>query len=174
MTDVPIIFSAPMVRALLEGRKTMTRRLGWSKSSIKRATLGLTRSAWCNVKPGDRLWVRENIIRREAYIDYASDGISGKITPSIHMPRTASRLTLIVERVKIERLHAITIEDVLAEGVPATAPIGAFAELWDRLHGAGAWFANPEVVALSFRVLPANIDTFPKAPISVVNMGAAA
>lgn len=137
MTDRPIIFSAPMVRALLAGTKTQTRRL---------ATSPLRR---CEV--GDRLYVRESIYfwsaGHDCEITFAADGSTrqtgpntgeipdpdlaayfkmvdrsgeakGRISrPSIHMPRWASRLTLIVEAVKVERLQDISEADAIAEGV---------------------------------------------------------
>lgn len=76
MADIPVLFSAPMVRALIEGRKTQTRRLLYRKTkNLRTAVLhdryrpdGLgsitpheawTLSSWANAKPGDRLWVRE-------------------------------------------------------------------------------------------------------------------
>lgn len=127
-TDRPIIFSAPMVRALLAGRKTQTRRL--AISPLRRVVVG------------DRLWVRESFRvgygadwYREDFgrapkpkemdpattaVEYLCDGereLSGKSYPSIHMPRWASRLTLIVEDVRIERLRAISEGDATAEGV---------------------------------------------------------
>lgn len=104
--------------------------------------------------------------------------------PSIHMPRWASRLTLIVEAVKVERLQDISEADAQAEGLlpyPHEGPGGmtvtswhwlhgkpeeetyctpqyAFRALWNSINGADAWDANPFVVAVSFVVHRANID----------------
>lgn len=189
MTDYPIIFSAPMVRALLEGRKTMTRRLAWRGTmptpSFPEGTMRAT--SWQKVKPGDRLWVRENFavidggtIRDGAggamdYVDteiiYAADRKPyTKITPCIHMPRRLSRLTLIVTATKIEPLQSISERDAEAEGAPlAVAGVDSrrgpirmhrtgFVGLWRSLHGDDAWAANPDVVALTFRVVKANVD----------------
>jgi hypothetical protein len=92
------------------------------------------------------------------------------------MPRWASRLTLIVEAVKTEMLQDISEEDAQAEGVaPSTSgqwadgePIKTyrtgFVRIWGELHGDDAWAANPEVVALTFRVIEANIDKLTEAP----------
>lgn len=174
MTDRSLIFSEPMVRALLEGRKTQTRRLG-----VKHWT----------VLAGDRIWVRENwrtlqksdcLAPRHlgadiSKITFEADPENrnrlwafGKLRPSIHMPRWASRLTLIVEGVKIERLQDISEEDAYAEGVAGLPheigqkPRAIFAELWCGLHGPGSWDANQFVAAISFRVIKANIDSLPK------------
>lgn len=188
MTDIPILFSAEMVRAWLSGDKRMTRRLAWRQPSAKKGSLDLWATRWRTVKPGDRLWVRENFSGphgikgkpktwpRETPIWYWAVGNPdfGDWTepkPSIHLPRWASRLTLIVEAVKIEPLHAITIEDVIAEGIPPGAPLSAFPDLWTRLHGRGTWEANPEVVAISARSVPLNIDAMaPGAPPAAVEM----
>lgn len=166
MTDHPIIFSAPMVRALIEGRKTMTRRL---------ATSPLRK-----VNVGDRLWVRESFREHPTEVVYFADDMNapGRIRPSIHMPRAISRLTLVITAFKVEPLQAISHDDALAEGVEPNLNIGfgvrgpmggwlgtmfatapeAFSFLWMSLHGAASWSANPEVVALSFWVEKINID----------------
>ena len=205
MTDLPIIFSAPMVRALLDGRKTMTRRLAWRPERDRNPCVPSEwsrPSPWQRVKPGDRLWVRESFttgfeyddndkpIGDESQVFYAASfkcarwydldkdewRDSPRWTPSIHMPRRASRLTLIVTATKIERLQDITESDAKAEGVApqimhATFGYGSpnsgdahdyargFADLWNALHGSESWDANPEVVALTFRVIRANIDS---------------
>lgn len=185
MTDRPIIFSGPMVRALLDGRKTQTRRL---------ATSPLRR---CEV--GDRLYVREewrvggkydatpprglqpcsmtvlfgaggSIANRDGGFwspdEWPEQGkmprFAGKRRPGMHMPRWASRLTLIVEDVRIEPLQAISETHAKAEGVTlqheGSSAVTAYATLWNLLHGAGSWEANPFVVALTFRVERGNID----------------
>lgn len=204
MSDRPIIFSAPMVRALLDGRKTMTRRLAWRSAPV--AEGGVVRieeskpSPWQKVQPGDRLWVRENwqalsfgdylpTNSTPADLRYAATGPLGgddkdvrgyPWRPSIHMPRWASRLTLIVEAVKVEPLHDISPDDAVAEGLwyckegdaagfwfsgPEMAgevwgdgSVECFERLWSSLHGPESWDANPEVVALTFRVIRENID----------------
>lgn len=91
MKEYPIIFSAPMVRALLEGRKTQTRRLASSPLA--------------KVQPGDRLWVRESFHPEGTYMaDHPGDARSMGWKPSIHMPRSASRLTLHVTDVRRQRV----------------------------------------------------------------------
>ena len=213
MGDHPIIFSAPMVRALLDGRKTMTRRLAWGELVASdrprngwRCEGGRYRrpSPWQRVQPGDRLWVRESFttgfeyddndkpIGDESQVFYAASfkcarwydpnkdewRDSPRWTPSIHMPRDCSRLTLIVTATKIERLQEISGADCRREGIfldasrgrfiakhgdDGFAPPGgardAFEHLWRSLHGPESWAANPEVVALTFRIVRANIDS---------------
>lgn len=180
MSERPIIFSGGMVKAILSGRKTMTRRL--VTSPLRKC------------ESGDRLWVRENLRVVSGGIEYAADDkliaetdgewsdraaelwnqrahddgpdLHPSIIPSIHMPRWASRLTLKVTAAQIERLQDITEEDARSEGVePATAgsdvsaPIRTyrtgFVRIWNELHGPEAWLANPEVVAISFKVADA-------------------
>jgi hypothetical protein len=133
---------------------------------------------------GDRLWVRENWAvpgsspLKYGPIYYAADKhffmnqrfeVKRK-RPSIHMPRWASRLTLIVTGVKVERLNDISGSDARAEGHPIRsdpylsqeahddAARDWFMDLWDSINGAGAWASNPWVVALTFDVVKANID----------------
>lgn len=203
MTDRPIIFSAPMVRALLAGTKTQTRRLAWRESVAKMRDGGdmvcRAPSPWQDAKPGDRLWVRENFIGATGYdellpskfgnkpIWYAADGepdrakwwhLSDRTRPSIHMPRWASRLTLTVTEVRVQRLQEISEADSATEGLiqlPASrrwvvnrgeqyaglarhTAKGRFADLWNSIQGPDAWDRNPEVVALTFTVARANID----------------
>lgn len=198
MADRPILFSGSMVRALLDGRKTQTRRLLtannlriWTggldfggqhvrpDASMFAAAMNNPRGfrfientlAWVtdpaphqvgavmaqwqgrlSIATGDRLWVRETVIGEELSdgldgVRYVADNafiqigntpnaaakwvdlhaygwpggcpeLRGKTVPSIHMPRWASRLTLIATDVRVERLHYISEEDALAEGVP--------------------------------------------------------
>jgi hypothetical protein len=176
--DRPIIFSAPMVLAILAGKKSQTRRI----IKPQPADGGTVKMRFLH---GDRLWVRETwwpcderIIaeRLRGGIDYEADGgwhdeMRRCWRSPIHMPRWASRLTLEVTGVKVERLQDIGGEDAIAEGIdlekhkcgcevcsrtlqlcPATSSslIMEFAELWDSIHGHGAWDANPWVYALSF------------------------
>ncbi|NUB05871.1 hypothetical protein FW320_06730 [Azospirillum sp. Vi22] len=179
--DIPIIFSEAMVRAELADLKTQTRRLATSPLA--------------KVQPGDRLWVRENFqllswgdyeVTRYQPCDvrYAATDTLAKADreirgypwrPSIHMPRWASRITLIVEGVRFQRLQDISEFDARAEGAELCAngwwfdrnPIlagsdarGAFYCLWNSLHDKPGerWEDNPEIVALTFAVHRSNID----------------
>lgn len=135
MVDRPVIFSAPMVRALLEGRKSQTRRILKPYNGPSGEGVVIVHEPWCEgmrreiarFKPpyafGDRLWVREafstdrvgagDVFYRADGWDY---GREGGWKPSIHMPRRFSRLTLIVTDVRVERVQEITNADALAEG----------------------------------------------------------
>jgi hypothetical protein len=177
MTIRPIIFSTPMVRALLDGRKTQTRRLASSPLRL--------------CQPGDLLYVRETFTADGVpSVTYFADqseeslrlfeGAGVKWSPSLHMPRTASRLALHVSEMRSQRLHDITDEDAIAEGVQRSkggmwcggphrahqfprqwnTPRDAYADLWSTLHGAGSWERNPMVVAISFKVHKVNVDRF--------------
>lgn len=212
MTDRPIIFSAQMVRALLVGRKTQTRRVLRPQLGNIAQAFEFTTGSWRFVghdgvrvyqsfRPpfsnGDRLWVREAhaLVPSSAY--RMSDGVAQVIDPSdrdyacvyregwersaprwrpsIHMPRWASRLTLIVTDVRVQRLQQISEEDAVAEGVmsdtdgwtdylmPSTqccqSARASFCSLWNSIHGPEAWDANPWLAAITFRTIRANIDS---------------
>jgi len=185
MKQRPIIFSAPMVRAILDGRKTQTRRILKSSphSQAERAQhFEGTRWDWLRYdglrlatfncpysQPGDLLWVRETWARYNidqdshdmAYratppADWPSDG---NWRPSIFMPRWASRITLEVTAVRIERLQDISEKDSWAEGCDGwdddvtggCSGYGEFAQLWSEIHGPGSWDANPWVWVIEFK-----------------------
>ena len=199
MADRPIIFSGSRIGALLDGRKTQTRRLAWRKREIfepgaddtervvyqNGRAFALRPTIWQKVHPGDRLWVRESFVRCETdkgptnnvvfrvdskdlkgdyWSEIAIDPNGVKWHSSIHMPRWASRLTLVVTATKIERVQEISGSDVEAEGASNCVddPMW-FPCLWDSLHGKGSWDANPEVVALTFEVHHRNIDAMERA-----------
>lgn len=145
MKERPILFSTPMVHAILQGRKTVTRRLV-RKSSLGRIDVtpagvpvyvtGASDDGGDPIpcpygEPGDRLWVRETWRRsmgRDGF-DYRASAEWPRMgpawKPSIHMPRRASRLTLEVVSTRVERLHDITDEEVFAEGLDLN-PAGTF------------------------------------------------
>ena len=210
MTDRNLIFRANMVRALLKGRKTQTRRVvkprkhfslfsgQWSDSAVLLKGNQSWRDEEIRYRVGDRIWVRESwsgdyVFRdtppksRNSFVAdghpylretiwYWADGNPEnwdyeKPRPSIHMPRWASRLTLIVTDVRVQRLQDISEEDARAEGAllpwsgsPGTAcddtrtACSEFRALWNILHGPDAWHTNPWVTAITFTVHHGNID----------------
>lgn len=194
----PILFSGPMVRAILDGRKTMTRRVVKHQDSIEADEDGGFIHAhdpkcpsFCDYacemacpygQPGDRLWVRETwapcIGGAEGPDNptlYRADNLDGydKLTwrPSIFMPRWASRITLEITDVRVERLTEITEDDAIAEGAPCIdnpdydpedpcddppqSHKAGFLNLWDKLNGARGFGVdkNPWVWVVSFRRL---------------------
>lgn len=137
-----MIFNGQMVRALLDGRKTQTRRsvkpqpeltersgFSWNGAlygagSDERETNRNFAHAKCPYgRPGDRIWVRETFGdcgERLVYRADTDDGAKCKVkrwTPSIHMPRWASRILLEITDVRIERLNSISDADCIAEGI---------------------------------------------------------
>ncbi len=214
MTDRPILFSAPMILALLTGRKTQTRRLcAWANnpnSPQLTSIIPCDEPGWfgdekgeCQFTvgwaPGDRAYVRETWKPHSLYagvkprdipktnVFYGADNryapSNTPWVPCIHMPRWASRLTLFVEDVRVQRLQDISEDDALAEGIQGeTIPDGlipggntgfgfsgysgyatatsAYAFLWDSLHTEPGtrWDDNPWIYALTFRVARGNID----------------
>lgn len=219
MKEQPILFNGDMVRAILDGRKTQTRRVvkipkGWVPESPDGSSLVLGQITSAHPKkgkfglfitrtddgfiqrdivlcpygqPGDRLWVRESHYLKEDGngVAYAADNeplptgakVHGftKLRPSIHMPRWASRITLEITDVRVERLQDISEEDAKAEGlkyhsdlygyrlygkysgIGPTDGVGAldsFRSLWQSINGLESWDANPWVWVVEFRRMP--------------------
>jgi hypothetical protein len=210
MKDKPILFSAPMVRAILAGTKTQTRRVikpqpvefelmkscaGIPQLLIDRCPYGAS---------GTKLWVRETFAQiynndgcvhsepydtikcsecKDCHIEYRSDTDNKhpgewpddfdadaecpKWKPSIFMPRWASRITLEIVNIRVERLQNISEEDAKAEGITVEAghmfkPFGdngetkpythkqAYSALWDSINGESAWNKNPFCWVIEF------------------------
>lgn len=227
MSERPMLFSGPMVRAILDGRKTQTRRVvkpqpvasqEWAGGAyFERRVASITQSTperwglplimqFCPYgQPGDRLWVREscrgeeltsgtdgvryraddafvpiqntfaaseNWLRLHTYRGHA-ESVEGVWVPSIHMPRWASRITLEITGVRVERLQDISEEDAQAEGAllaaettesderlriecgyyPPSSYAHGFRLLWESINGEGSWAANPWVWVVEFRRL---------------------
>lgn len=191
MIDRPILFSAPMVRAILEGRKTQTRRVvkGVDNDNRMRSKKIVThvmdahKVGLCPYgQPGDRLWVRETWGMRpvaaghidkpsKKFVIYRADGFTSAIPerwrPSIHMPRWASRITLEIVSVRVERLNEISEQDAMAEGIIGphhlssewscgdskwfSSTVKAFSNLWESINGADSWAVNPWVWVVEFK-----------------------
>lgn len=211
--EKPILFKGEMIRAILEGRKTQTRRIikvlpednimaetcvphqmhykvYWDSQTITKCPYG---------KPGDQLWVRETwwkapritekmlIDGADTWPEYEYDASMGEMEkydfsgwgwrkkPSIHMPRSASRIDLFVNSIRVERVQDITNEDAKAEGIPdckITNDIEClkceitekkfkcltrmgFKGLWDSINkkrGYG-WDVNPWVWVVNFELI---------------------
>ena len=189
----PILFSTEMVKALLEGRKTQTRQVikpqprmefDMGKEHLAWITSGFrTIEAIAQYCPygeiSDRLWVRESwasqhkydhlpprLIPHDANIHYAaSENLGGLMhRPSIFLPRWASRLTLEITDIRVQRLQEISEDDCEAEGILVTYLKGntcrvgcnhnAYHDLWDSINGkTHPWESNPFVWAISFKVM---------------------
>lgn len=221
MKERPILFSAPMVRAILAGTKTQTRRIvrlprwlaggdldhAWPDKmwgvtpglhvSMPDDTQQRLRNPWMWPEPS-LLWVRETwqgpLFSGELPDDWRSekynapkachyrasgdscefvdmdDNLVQRWRPSIHMPRWASRITLEITGVRVERLQNISEVDAKAEGVdPIMAwrtgepverfglprmtpvPVMRYARLWESINGPGSWAANPWVWVVEFK-----------------------
>ncbi|EOE1079884.1 hypothetical protein ACJ99F_003425 [Klebsiella pneumoniae] len=233
MTERGMIFNAEMVRALLDDRKTQTRRImkpqpepcprggHWWPSNVFKTMLhveeemqngkggwgGLVGDACPFGDVGDRIWVREAYRFPASLDDVSPTGVgemavatgyrkpwaptfyeftgtfsdgwkgfetspkvsdAGKLRPSIHMPRWASRILLEITDVRVERLNAISEEDARAEGIidggclncgepepcgcanPEPDATDAFAYLWQSIYGQESWNANPWVWVIEF------------------------
>lgn len=182
MKERPILFSGPMVRAILDGRKTQTRRAiklplkckahGVSINSISQRDQSEILQYCPYGQPGDRLWVKETFAYAGSEINLVpgfvyratdpdwSTLVGFRWKPSIFCTRDASRITLEITAIGIERLQAITTRDALAEGVaydvskPDGAPAAVFRTLWQSINGPDSWAANPWVWVIYFKALP--------------------
>lgn len=212
----PVLFSGPMVRAILDGSKTQTRRVvkgpnadivnaydlrgmqGFPDGSSRAVFDHHTEEPFSVVcpygKPGDRLWVRETWAAPHSFdttrpgeipgiegdgprmLHYAATanlggriGLGGLLgRPAIFMPRWASRITLEVTSVRVERVRSISEADAKAEGAPVEnghhirgAWFGCgpshregFAQLWQDINGTESWAASPWVWVIGFRRVP--------------------
>lgn len=192
MKERPILFSAPMVRALLAGTKTQTRRVVKPQphAGVRRSPFvksGLEDGHGREIKnpygqPGDRLWVRETFTRHEDESGFGSgrtlyradmEGYEAPWawTPSIFMPRWASRITLEVIGVRVERLQDISEEDARAEGIYEVWPgrwhwmdvafcdfqtaRDAYRALFESINGPGSWEPDPWVLVVEFKPIVA-------------------
>lgn len=208
MRERPILFSGPMIRAILEGRKTQTRRVvnwpEWASKESDRQDFAcrFREASWLGLfkdgRPvkrfscrygvaGDRLWVREtwcpdmgsarsmgkgkpfDTSRARIFFRADGEGVGAvRWRPSIHMPRWASRLTLEITEVRVQRLQDISEEDAKAEGCDQfyradfeadedtevhVSARDEFSTLWDSINAKrdSDWDSNPWVWAISFR-----------------------
>ena len=179
MADRPILFTGEMVRAILDGRKTMTRRVCVGQRELSNIhDFQLDRCP--HGQSGDTLWVRE-ATRAGAWYDgtkramYAADAdwVPDLYTPCLwfgkrnykppmFMPRCWSRITLEITGVRVERVQEISEADAVAEGMTMIGPAAmsnrtSFARLWDTINakrGYG-WDANPWVWVVEFQRMEA-------------------
>ncbi|ELD5016854.1 hypothetical protein QQI21_004573 [Salmonella enterica] len=205
MKERGMIFNGEMVRAILEGRKTQTRRvLGTYQDAVKFCpewdvngkqifiVLGEKDHTGMNPvitaipcpfgQPGDRIWVRETFRVHSRATDVATlvyrasvrnswteqthrvpvavcnkPATPEKWTPSIHMPRWASRITLEITDVRVERLNSISDSDASKEGCciadmeSGDCLSDVFTRLWTSIYGDDSWQANPWVWVIEFK-----------------------
>ncbi len=214
-TEKPILFSGPMVKAILEGRKTQTRRVVKDVSEYACLTgdCDHSKQVECDAFMSllspygifcDKLWVKETWRpvdhdfamekRKECpgawLVQYRSDnanvwgcpdyddrkklakkfgtantagGCDSKWRPSIFMPRWASRITLEITGVRVERVQEISESDAKAEGVEASKAVEMkngdpcystpYQILWNQINGTGSWESNPWVWVIEFKKL---------------------
>lgn len=201
MNERGMIFNAEMVRAILEGRKTQTRRpIKWKQTRFTEIGEREDGSNWpwsedtekvCDYwhpcpfgAVGDRIWVRETFRVHSRATDVATlvyrasvrnswteqthrvpvavcnkPATPEKWTPSIHMPRWASRILLEITDVRVERLRDLSEEDAKSEGIiPSSGGVPPgweyrinFRDLWMDIYGTNNWEANPWVWVIEFK-----------------------
>jgi hypothetical protein len=207
----PILFSAPMIRAILDGRKSQTRRICkdacargvWADAAHPardgmpifwwnitggaiRGRAEITQQTYETGLPcpyggvGTRLWVREKMREdAEGVWRYAADNEAvgcdraneaamvvwahhneRTYCPSIHMPRWASRITLQITGVRVERLKSISLEDMRAEGLRPNNETSLlwretlaenFRTLWDQINPKHPWSSDPWTWVIEFK-----------------------
>ncbi|MCB6776376.1 MULTISPECIES: hypothetical protein [Citrobacter] len=219
-TERPMIFNGEMVRAILDGRKTQTRRVMktqpepsktregdyWFPSKKLECMVHVSDIVPCNSPiadchlffqehccpfgaAGDRIWVRETWaeacagapelqLYRANYPTHVPSHYENvppaeeiRWTPSIHMPRWASRILLEITDVRVERLNAISQANAIAEGAPPSHPSidcvsqeygfpdfsrSWFGQTWQHIYGEGSWQANPWVWVIEFKRIEGN------------------
>jgi len=206
MKEKPILFSTEMVRAILENRKTQTRRLFPFQAKVSPHKNGYQieyfderdnqyytkhKEDICKYgKIGDRLWIKETYciddckedpkapeyLYKADYEDNVDKNLIGvdKWKPSIYMPRKASRITLEIINIRVERLNDISEQDAIAEGIEYfdieesgkfyknynveyknwmefENPIDSYKTLWESINGQGSWEQNPWVWVIEFK-----------------------
>lgn len=208
ISERPILFQTDMVKAILEGKKTQTRRtkkldlinecpVCWMYKGTT-PTLNPDTHVFGRLnkddkvifhhkvkssygKPGDLLWVRETWLKldRDHVItnqfsykangdaetedlrkDYIKSGRKYQWKPSIHMPKSAARIWLMIEDIRVERLQDISEKDARAEGVkrghwPFEESWGrsGFIDLWEYINGHNSWHQNPWLWVIKYRIL---------------------
>ncbi|TGI07930.1 hypothetical protein E5S40_21440 [Escherichia coli] len=184
MKERGMIFNDEMVRAILGGNKTQTRRIVEEKFYGRAVAAELLAKHCPYGQPGDRIWVRETyrvhgkatdvatLVYRASVrnswteqthrvpVEVCNKPVSEKWTPSIHMPRWASRILLEITDVRVERLHDMSEADAKAEGAtPATYKITppeavyrvGFGDIWRGIYGQENWLSNPWVWVIEFK-----------------------
>ncbi|EPN5319547.1 hypothetical protein ACT0H2_004029 [Escherichia coli] len=184
MKERGMIFNDEMVRAILGGNKTQTRRIVEEKFYGRAVAAELLAKHCPYGQPGDRIWVRETyrvhgkatdvatLVYRASVrnswteqthrvpVEVCNKPVSEKWTPSIHMPRWASRILLEITDVRVERLHDMSEADAKAEGAtPATYKITppeavyrvGFGDIWRSIYGQDNWLSNPWVWVIEFK-----------------------
>lgn len=194
MKERPILFSSEMVRAIMEGRKTQTRRVVKPQPLTSDGMIARAIPEWYYPRefakfcpygqPGDRLWVRETWATEYSYNGTNPSSLSkgnqlwfkatkeswdetciselyqrGNTRPSIFMPRWASRITLEIVSIRVERVQEITDDHAIQEGVDRTNssivgyPRTRFQKLWDSLNAKRgySWESNPWVWVIEFK-----------------------
>lgn len=179
-----MLFSTGMVKAILRGNKTKTRRI--VKAEIPTTVTKIIRSdidndfyeLWeggsctymvrCSFNVGDTIWVRETFAEKDNRVIYRADVCSKwdlpdgfKWKPSLFMPKKHCRLFLEVTGVRIERLQDISEEEAKAEGVcsdDTKTAVECFQTLWASINGQASWDENPYVFVYDFKVVEAPIS----------------